>query len=71
MKVNKEEVLGMYVALDKYVKQDHDKEWKDWESRIATIENAAKKVRGVTTEVTVPPIANHTPALRIMGSCSC
>lgn len=65
MKVNKEEVLGMYVALDKYVKQDHDKEWKDWESRIATIENAAKKVRGVTTEVTVPPIANHTPALRI------
>lgn len=65
MKVNKEEILGMYAALDKYVKQDHDKEWKDWENRIAVIENAAKKVKGVTTEVTVPPIANHTPALKI------
>lgn len=65
MKVNKEEVLGMYAALDKYVNQDHDKEWKEWEARIAVIENAAKKVKGVTTEVTVPPIANHTPALKI------
>lgn len=66
MKVNKEEVLGMYAALDRYVKQDHDKEWKMWESQIAVIENAAKKVKGITTEVTVPPIANHTPALKIV-----
>lgn len=66
MKVNKEEVLGMYAALDRYVNQDHEKEWKDWMGRVAVIENAAKKVKGVTTEVTVPPIANHTPALRIM-----
>jgi L-seryl-tRNA(Ser) seleniumtransferase len=70
MKVNKEEVLGMYAALDKYVKQDHDKEWKEWEKNIALIENAAKKVKGVTTEVTVPPIANHTPALKITWDAS-
>ncbi|MEJ7682377.1 MAG: hypothetical protein WKG06_31905 [Segetibacter sp.] len=38
MKVNKEEILGMYVALDKYVNQDHDKEWKMWEDRVAVIE---------------------------------
>jgi L-seryl-tRNA(Ser) seleniumtransferase len=65
MKVNKEEVLGMYAALDRYVKQDHDKEWKMWEAQVAVIENAAKKVAGVSTAVTVPPIANHTPALKI------
>ena len=70
MKVNKEEILGMYAALDKYVKQDHDKEWKEWEKNIALIENAAKKVKGVTTEVTVPPIANHTPALKITWDAS-
>ena len=70
MKVNKEEILGMYAALDKYVKQDHDKEWKEWEKSIAVIENAAKKVKGVTTEVTVPPIANHTPALTITWDAS-
>jgi uncharacterized pyridoxal phosphate-dependent enzyme len=65
MKVNKEEILGMYAALDRYVKQDHEKEWKMWQDQVAVIENAAKKVKGVTTQVTVPPIANHTPALSI------
>lgn len=65
MKVNKEEILGMYVALERYINLDHDKEWKMWEDRVATIENAARTVNGVTTEVTVPPIANHSPALEI------
>ena len=64
-KVNKEEILGMYVALDKYVNQDHDAEWKMWEDRVAVIENAAKKVDGVNVEVSVPPIANHTPKITI------
>jgi len=65
MKVNKEEILGMYAALDHYMKLDHDKEWKDWEARVAVIETAAKSVAGVTTTVTVPPIANHNPLLNI------
>jgi uncharacterized pyridoxal phosphate-dependent enzyme len=65
MKVNKEEILGMYAAVDAFVKRDHDKVWKMWEEQVATIENAAKKVKGVITEVVVPEIANHTPALRI------
>jgi seryl-tRNA(Sec) selenium transferase len=37
MKVNKEEILGMYVALDNFVKMDHKKEWKTWEDRITTL----------------------------------
>jgi len=65
MKVNKEEILAMYVALEKYINLDHDKQWKIWEDRIATIENAAKKVKGVTTSVMVPPVANRTPTLII------
>src|SRR5690606_19446800 len=65
MKVNKEEILGMYAALDKYVNQDHDAEWKMWEDRVAVITGAAKSVNGVTTEVTVPPVANHTPRITI------
>jgi L-seryl-tRNA(Ser) seleniumtransferase len=63
--VNKEEIFGMYVALDRYIKLDHEKEWKMWEERIALIENAAKKVNGVTSEITIPPIANHTPTLNL------
>ena len=65
MKVNKEEILGMYVALEKYINQDHDKEWKEWESATAKIENSVKAVNGVTTKVTVPALGNTTPTLEI------
>ena len=65
MKINKEEIFGMYVALEKYINQDHDKEWKEWETNIAHIENAVKKIPGITTEIHVPPLGNHTPTLRI------
>jgi uncharacterized pyridoxal phosphate-dependent enzyme len=65
MKVNKEEVLGMYAALDAFVKQDHDKVWKEWEDRVAVIDKAVKRFKGVSTKVMVPEIANHTPLLQI------
>ena len=65
MKVNKEEILGMYVTLEKYISQDHDKEWKEWEEATAKIENRVKAVNGVTTKVTVPPLGNTTPTLEI------
>jgi len=65
MKVNKEEIIGMYVALDIYVKRDHNKEWKMWEDQIAVINNAVKNIGGVTTEIIIPPIANHSPSLEI------
>jgi L-seryl-tRNA(Ser) seleniumtransferase len=65
MKVNKEEVLGMYMALDSYINQDHEKEWKVWEAAIAHIENAVKPVDGITTSVVVPPLGNVTPTLHM------
>lgn len=65
MKVNKEEILGMYVALEKFINRDHEKQWKIWEDRIAVMENAVKTIEGVTATVTVPPVANITPTLSI------
>lgn len=65
MKVNKEEMLGMYAALDNYINQDHDKEWKIWEERVKEIEMAVKEVKSVRVTVTVPPIANHSPKMNI------
>jgi L-seryl-tRNA(Ser) seleniumtransferase len=64
-KVNKEEIIGMYAALERYVKIDHTKEWKAWEQKVAYIDMAVKKVKGIKTELIVPPIANHTPTLKI------
>lgn len=65
MKVNKEEILGMYVALERFINEDHAKVWKTWEEGTAHVENTVKTVTGVTTEVHVPPLGNHTPTLRI------
>jgi len=65
MKVNKEEILGMMVALELYVARDHAKEWKQWEAQIALIGDAAKSVPGVMVEVKVPAVANHIPTLHV------
>ena len=65
MKVNKEEIVGMYVALERYLTYDHEKEWQAWEKAISQIENAVKTIDGVTTKVSVPPLGNITPTLEI------
>ncbi len=65
MKVNKEEILGMYVALEKFIKQDYNMLWKGWEASIGLIENTVKSLPGITTQVTVNPLGNHTPTLKI------
>ena len=70
MKVNKEEVIGMYVALEHYLKYDHEKEWKEWEGRIATIQNAIKNINGITTEIKVPVLGNVTPTLHVTWDSS-
>ncbi len=65
MKVNKEEILGMMVAVEEYLKKDHDKEWAFWESQIKLIRDAAASVEHVQTEIHVPRVANHVPSLKI------
>lgn len=65
MKVNKEEIVGMLAALEKYISIDHDKEWNSWMNQVDHISAVAKKRAGVHTEIVVPPLANHTPTLQI------
>jgi len=70
MKVNKEEIIGMYVALEHYLNYDHEKEWKEWERRITTIQNAIKNINGITTEIKVPALGNITPTLHVTWDIS-
>lgn len=65
MKVNKEEVLAMMVAVERYVNIDHEAQWGRWESQIQHIADVVEAVPGVETEYYVPDIANHVPSLRI------
>ena len=65
MKVNKEEMLAMMVAVEMLLKRDHAAEWREWEKRVKLIADSVSAVRGVATEVWIPEIANHVPHLRI------
>jgi L-seryl-tRNA(Ser) seleniumtransferase len=65
MKVNKEELLGMMVAVETYLKRDAEAEWKEWERRAKLLTDSVAKIPTIKTEVYVPPIANHTPAIRM------
>ena len=65
MKVNKEEMVGLLVALELYLKRDHQKAWDEWERNIRVVADALQPIKGVTTERFIPPIANEVPHLRI------
>src|SRR4051794_703652 len=64
-KVNKEEIIGMLVALELFLKRDHDAVWKEWEARCESITKALAGFDDVRTEVQVPAIANAVPHLHI------
>jgi L-seryl-tRNA(Ser) seleniumtransferase len=65
MKVNKEELLGMLVAVESFLKRDHDADRRDYDERAETIRKSATAVPGVQAEIFVPEVANHVPHVRI------
>jgi len=65
MKVGKEEMCGLLAAVERYVKIDHEAEWKQLEARVATIRNALKGVKGVKTDRHIPVIANEVPHVTV------
>lgn len=65
LKVNKEEMLGMMVAVEQYLKRDAAAEWKEWERRAKVVTDSVASVKAIQTEVYVPPIANHVPTVRL------
>ncbi|MEO6633132.1 MAG: aminotransferase class V-fold PLP-dependent enzyme [Mucilaginibacter sp.] len=66
MKVNKEEMFGMYAALKAYLERDHKKEWEEWIGRTKTISSQLESLQSVKTEVVVDPgPANAFPSLNV------
>ena len=64
-KVNKEEIVGMLLALELFLQRDHAAVWKEWEGRASLIAQALAEFKDVRTEVQVPAIANAVPHLHI------
>lgn len=66
MKVNKEEMFGMYAALKSYLERDHQKEWDEWLDRAKHISSILSSVPTLKSEVYVDPgPANAFPSLVI------
>jgi len=66
MKVNKEEMFGMYAALKSYLERDHKKEWQDWLDRADRILSHIRTVPSVKGEIHVPKgPANVVPSLHV------
>ncbi len=61
MKVGKEEMVGLLVAVERYLKLDHDAEWRDWDARSAEIIARLTQIPGVSARREVAEIANHVP----------
>jgi L-seryl-tRNA(Ser) seleniumtransferase len=68
MKVGREEMIGMLVAVESWVKRDHRAEWAEWVARCDHIAEKASKVAGVTAHVQREPgvsLSNRSPRLTL------
>jgi L-seryl-tRNA(Ser) seleniumtransferase len=63
MKVGKEELIGLLVAVERYLRLDHDAERREWEDRVSEMIAALERVPGLVMKREIPEIANHTPHL--------
>jgi L-seryl-tRNA(Ser) seleniumtransferase len=63
MKVSKEDMVALLAAVERFVKLDHQAEWREWERRLSVLETALRDIPTLTCERIVPAIANHVPHL--------
>ena len=64
-KVGKEEIVGLWAALEHFLKQDPAALWKDWERRCRTIMDQVSRPPAVRAETFVPVPANAVPHVRV------
>jgi len=66
MKVSKEEMFGLYVALKSYLARDHEKEWQDWLARTKRIASILEIIPTVQAETFInPEVKNHFPSVNV------
>jgi len=68
MKIGREEVVGMLVAIERWVKGDRAAEWAGWVKQAEVIAAAAERIPGVTVVLTREPWedrSNRSPRVTI------
>ena len=64
-KLSKEEIVGLYRALEIYLEQDHEATWRKWARRVERIDRHLSSIPAVATRQFVPEEANRTPQLNV------
>jgi uncharacterized pyridoxal phosphate-dependent enzyme len=67
MKIGREEVVAMVVAVESWVKRDHDAEWKMWTARLEHIAARVAKIPGIGARVSsdLGGRSNRSPRMTI------
>src|SRR5688500_4568963 len=68
MKVGREEIVGMLVAVERWVARDHAAEWNEWVARCDYIADRVSKIPGVTPTVQREPgasLSNRSPRVTL------
>lgn len=65
MKVGKEELCGLLAAVERYLKVDHEAEYRELDARVTSIRAALKGVSGINTDRHIPVIANEVPHVTV------
>jgi uncharacterized pyridoxal phosphate-dependent enzyme len=66
MKVNKEEMVGMLAAIERFVTLDHAALDREYQRRAEVILKSLAGINGVTASITVPEVANHVPHVKVV-----
>ena len=64
-KVNKEEMVGMLVALERFVRRDQQATWKSWEAQCERIAGYVRGVPGVRTQTKARELTSAVPHLHV------
>jgi uncharacterized pyridoxal phosphate-dependent enzyme len=65
-KVGKEEIVGMVKALELYLAEDHDALNAEWQRRLDNVSAKVTAVKGLSTKMFMPEMANHVPSMQII-----
>lgn len=65
MKISKEVMLGLLVALESFLARDHPSDAREWHARASEIAKSLERIPGLEAEIFTPPLANCSPHLRI------
>ncbi len=65
MKVGKEEIVGLLMAVETWLKTDFAALNREWNARVERIAKLVKTVPGVDTDISIPTDGNRYPTLHI------